>query len=48
MKALELKPQIAFKNILFATDLDISARRAFPPPGALVRVPGARHGVRNS
>lgn len=30
MKALELKPQIALKNILFATDLDVSASRALP------------------
>ena len=30
VKALEAKQHIAFKNILFATDLDISARRALP------------------
>ena len=30
MKALELKPQITLKNILFATDLDVSASRALP------------------
>jgi nucleotide-binding universal stress UspA family protein len=30
MKVLELKPQIALKNILFATDLDVSASRALP------------------
>ncbi|MGA9966573.1 MAG: universal stress protein [Terriglobales bacterium] len=30
MKALEMKQQIALKNILFATDLDVSANRALP------------------
>ena len=30
MKALEMKPQIALKNILFATDFENSARRALP------------------
>ena len=30
MKALELKSQIALKNILFATDFDVSASRALP------------------
>lgn len=30
MKALEVKQQIALKNILFATDLDVSANRALP------------------
>jgi len=30
MKALEVKRQIALKNILFATDLDVSANRALP------------------
>jgi nucleotide-binding universal stress UspA family protein len=30
MKALEVKHQIAFKNILFATDFEVSASRALP------------------
>ncbi len=30
MKALEVKQQIALKNILFATDFDASANRALP------------------
>ncbi len=30
MKALEVKPQIALKNILFATDFEVSASRALP------------------
>ena len=30
MKTLEMKPQIALKNILFATDFDVSAGRALP------------------
>ena len=42
MKALEAKQHIAFKNILFATDLDISARRAFPFAVALADHCGAK------
>lgn len=30
MKALEVKPQITLKNILFATDFEVSASRALP------------------
>ncbi len=30
MKALELKPQITLKNVLFATDFEVSASRALP------------------
>jgi nucleotide-binding universal stress UspA family protein len=30
MKALEVKPQVALKNILFATDFEVSASRALP------------------
>ena len=30
MKAPEVKPLIALKNILFATDFEVSARRALP------------------
>lgn len=42
MKAPEVKQHIAFKNILFATDLDISARRAFPFAVALADHCGAK------
>jgi len=42
MKALEVKQHIAFKNILFATDLDISARRALPFAVALAGHCGAK------
>jgi nucleotide-binding universal stress UspA family protein len=42
MKAMEVKQHIAFKNILFATDLDISARRALPFAVALADHCGAK------
>ena len=42
MKALEVKQQIAFKNILFATDLEISASRALPFAVALADQCGAK------
>jgi nucleotide-binding universal stress UspA family protein len=42
MKALELKPQITLKNILFATDLDVSANRALPFAVALADRYGAK------
>jgi nucleotide-binding universal stress UspA family protein len=42
MEALEAKQHIAFKNILFATDLDISARRALPFAVALADHCGAK------
>jgi nucleotide-binding universal stress UspA family protein len=42
MKALEVKQRLAFKNILFATDLDISARRALPFAVALADRCGAK------
>jgi nucleotide-binding universal stress UspA family protein len=42
MKALEVKQQIALKNILFATDLDVSANRALPFAIALAGRYGAK------
>jgi nucleotide-binding universal stress UspA family protein len=42
MKALEAKQHIAFKNILFANDLGISARRALPFAVALADHCGAK------
>jgi nucleotide-binding universal stress UspA family protein len=42
MKALEMKQQIALKNILFATDLDVSANRALPFAIALAGRYGAK------
>ena len=42
MKALEVKQQIALKNILFATDLDVSASRALPFAVALADRYGAK------
>jgi nucleotide-binding universal stress UspA family protein len=42
MKALEAKKHVAFKNILFATDLDISVRRALPFAVALADHSGAK------
>jgi nucleotide-binding universal stress UspA family protein len=42
MKALEEKQQIALKNILFATDLDVSANRALPFAVALADRYGAK------
>jgi len=41
MKALEMKQQIALKNILFVTDLDVSANRALPFAVALAGRYGA-------
>ena len=42
MKALELKPQITLKNILFATDFEVSASRALPFALALAGRYGAK------
>jgi nucleotide-binding universal stress UspA family protein len=42
MKILEAKQQIALKNILFATDLDVSANRALPFAVALADRYGAK------
>jgi len=42
MKALEVKQQIALKNILFATDFDVSAKRALPFAVALADRYGAK------
>lgn len=42
MKTLEMKRHVAFKNILFATDLDVSANRALPFAVAL----GDRYGAK--
>jgi nucleotide-binding universal stress UspA family protein len=42
MKALEVKCQIALKNILFATDFDVSANRALPFAVALADRYGAK------
>jgi nucleotide-binding universal stress UspA family protein len=42
MKTMEAKQHIAFKNILFATDLDISARRALPFAVAMADHCGAK------
>lgn len=42
MKTLEAKQQIALKNILFATDLDVSLIRALPFAVALARRYGAK------
>ena len=42
MKALEVKQQIALKNILFATDFDVSANRALPFAVALADRHGAK------
>jgi nucleotide-binding universal stress UspA family protein len=42
MKALEVKPQIALKNILFATDFEVSASRALPFAVALANRYGAK------
>jgi nucleotide-binding universal stress UspA family protein len=42
MKALELIPQIALKNILFATDFEVSASRALPFALALAGRYGAK------
>jgi nucleotide-binding universal stress UspA family protein len=42
MKALEAERQIALKNVLFATDLDVSARRALPFAIALADRYGAK------
>ena len=42
MKALEMKQQIALKNILFATDFEVSASRALPFAVALADRYGAK------
>jgi len=42
MKVLELKPQVALKNILFATDFEVSASRALPFAAALADRYGAK------
>jgi nucleotide-binding universal stress UspA family protein len=42
MKALEVKQQIALKNILFATDFEVSASRALPFAVALANRYGAK------
>ena len=42
MKALEVKQQIALKNILFATDFEVSASRALPFAVALADRYGAK------
>jgi nucleotide-binding universal stress UspA family protein len=42
MKALEVKQQIALRNILFATDFEASASRALPFAVALADRYGAR------
>ena len=42
MKTLEAKQQVALKNILFATDLDVSLIRALPFAVALARRYGAK------
>ncbi len=42
MKALEVKPQIALKNILFATDFEAAANRALPFAVALADRYGAK------
>lgn len=42
MKTLELKPQIAIQNILFATDFEVSASRALPFAFALAARYGAK------
>jgi nucleotide-binding universal stress UspA family protein len=42
MKALEMKQQIALKNILFATDFEVSASRALPFAVALAHRYGAK------
>ena len=42
MKALEMKQQIALKNILFATDFEVSAGRALPFAVALADKYGAK------
>jgi nucleotide-binding universal stress UspA family protein len=42
MKALEVKPQVALKNILFATDFEASASRALPFAVTLANRYGAK------
>jgi nucleotide-binding universal stress UspA family protein len=42
MSALEVKRQVALKNILFATDFDVSATRALPFAVALADRYGAK------
>lgn len=42
MRAIETKQQVAFKSILFATDLDVSANRALPFAVALANRYGAK------
>ncbi len=42
MKALEIEPQVTLKNILFATDFEVSAGRALPFAAALADRYGAK------